>query len=105
MNPINPAVNMQLQFEPSQSPLANEFYQKTMPIYAAIQEINPSYKQTVGQVIFDNVTKLTGAATAPKITGMLIDLPCTEIQNYCRSYDLFASRVTQAQQMLAQQQS
>jgi Poly-adenylate binding protein, unique domain len=50
-----------------------------MPIYAAITEINPSYKQIVGSTIFEFVTRLAGQQYAPKITGMLIDLPIVEI--------------------------
>lgn len=83
--------------------MANEFYNKTMPIYAAITEINPTYKQTVGTCIFEFVTKLVGQQYAPKITGMLIDLPIPEIQRYVTNFNLFAERVHQAQQLLQQQ--
>merc|ERR1712139_211875 len=87
----------QLQIVQSNDPNSNDFYAKTMPIYAAITEINPSYKQIVGSNIFEFVTKLVGTQFAPKITGMLIDLPIVEIQRYCTNFDLFAQRVQQAQ--------
>ena len=77
------------QFTPSQDPLSSEYYSKTMPIFAAIVEMNPSYKQTVGSCIFEFVTKIVGPQFAPKITGMLIDLPIAEIQRYCTNFDLF----------------
>lgn len=63
------------QFVPSQEPMSQELYAKTALIYAAIVEMNPTYKQTVGSTIFEFVTKLVGPQFAPKITGMLIDLP------------------------------
>ena len=59
----------------------------------AIVPINPGYKNTVGSTIFEFVTKIVGPNYAPKITGMLIDLPITDIQKYCTDYDLFVHRV------------
>jgi RNA recognition motif-containing protein len=100
--PGAPAQNM-LQFTPSNDPMSAEFYAKTMPIYAAITEINPSYKQTVGSTIFEFVTKMVGNTNAPKITGMLIDLPIIEIQRFVTNFDLLAQRVNQAQTLLQQQ--
>merc|ERR1719213_1123151 len=97
--------NMQINFVPSSDPMASELYSKTMPIYAAITEINPSYKQTVGSTIFEFVTKLVGPQFAPKITGMLIDLPIVEIQRYVTNFDLLSQRVQQAQGLLQQQAS
>ena len=84
--------------------MAQELYTKTMPIYNANTEINPSYKQTVGSTIFEFVTKIVGPQFAPKITGMLIDLPIVEIQRYVTNFDLFSQRVQQAQVLLSQQQ-
>jgi len=96
---------MPVNFTPNSDPVAAEFYSKTMPIYAAISEINPTYKQLVGQHIFEFVTKLVGAQMAPKITGMLIDLPIPEIQRYVTDWGLFGQRVTQAQELLNRQQA
>ncbi len=45
---------------PSFHPDANEFYKKVLLIYAAITEINPTYKQTVGSCIIEFVAKLVG---------------------------------------------
>lgn len=83
--------------------MAQELYTKTMPIYNAITEINPSYKQTVGSTIFEFVTRIVGHQFAPKITGMLIDLPIVEIQRYVTNFDLFQQRVQQAQVLLSNQ--
>lgn len=91
------------QVTPSNDPNANGFYSKTMPIYAAITEINPNYKNTVGGAIFQFVTQIVGQDFGPKVTGMLIDLPIAEIQKFVTNYDLFQQRVQQAQQLLVQQ--
>lgn len=98
-----PMAQTSVQYAPSNEPMSAELYAKTLPIYAAIVEINPSYKQTVGSCIFEFVTKIVGPQYAPKITGMLIDLPIAEIQRYCTNFDLFQQRVQQAQTLLQQQ--
>lgn len=64
--------------------------------------MNPQYKQTVGGAIFEFVQSLVHGY-APKVTGMLIDLPVPEIQKYMVSFDLFFQRVSQATQLLEQQ--
>ena len=63
----------------------------------AVQERNPNLKDQVGQIIFDYIEKMVGQERAPKITGMLIDLPIPEIQRYVTNFNLFAERVHQAQ--------
>ena len=50
--------------------------------------MNPQYKQTVGGAIFEFVQNLVHGY-APKVTGMLIDLPVAEIQKYMVNFDLF----------------
>jgi hypothetical protein len=40
---------------------------------------NPNYKGQVGEFIYEYVETLIGEEKAPKITGMLIDLPVTDI--------------------------
>lgn len=60
----------------------------TVPILGAVTELNPAYKQTVGGAIFESVQKIVGDF-APKVTGMLIDLPVPEIQKYMVNFDLF----------------
>lgn len=76
--------------------MSNEFYSKTMPIFNAVTEINPSYKNLVGSCIYEFVTKIAGPQIAPKITGMLIDLPILEIQRYMTNFDLLVQRISQA---------
>jgi hypothetical protein len=38
---------------------------------------------------------------APKITGMLIDLPIYEIHSYMKSYDILIQRVSEAKELLS----
>ena len=66
-----------------------------------VTELYPNYKQTVGGIIFESVQKMVGDY-APKVTGMLIDLPVPEIKKYMVDFDLFLSRVNQATQLLQQ---
>jgi hypothetical protein len=84
----------------SNDPKSQEFYSKTMPIFATITEINPSYKKTVGVAIFKFVTQIVGKDLSPEITGILIDLPIKEIHRFCKNYDLFQLRVQQALDVL-----
>ena len=90
---------MQVNFVQSRDPASADFYKKAMPIYNAITEMNPTYKNLVGSCIFEFVQKLQGQQ-APKITGMLIDLPVSEIQRFIVNYDLFVQRVGQAHTLL-----
>jgi len=61
-----------------QDPVVRNFYDATLKLVPSVKAENPHLKQQVGNAIFDFVTKLKGAALAPKITGMLIDLPLEE---------------------------
>jgi len=53
-----------------------------LQILPAVHPNNPNYKAQVGEVIYEFVEKIAGDEKAPKITGMLIDLPIEEIQQY-----------------------
>jgi hypothetical protein len=64
--------------------------------------MNPNYKTLVGGAIYEFVFSLV-EGLAPKVTGMLIDLPVPEIQKYLVNFDLFLQRVSQAIQLLQQQ--
>ena len=69
----------QLNVAPSNDPASQEYYASTMQVYCAVNEINPNYKPTVGSAIFEFVGRRVGIQFAPKITGMLIDLPLQQI--------------------------
>ena len=58
------------------------FYANTLKLVPSVVPANPHMKQQVGNAIFDFVTKLKGSQFAPKITGMLIDLPHDDIKGF-----------------------
>lgn len=68
----------------------------------SIKENNPAeiIKENVGNLIYSFVEILAGKNTAPKITGMLIDLPNHEIKQYLQSYDNFRKSVEDAKALL-----
>ena len=49
---------------------------------------NPNYPNSVGEEIFEFVEGLVGEH-APKVTGMLIDLPIEEIHAFLSDYKMF----------------
>lgn len=101
-----PAVGGQapVQMPQTQDPAAAAFYAKTHKIVPSVKADNPHLKQHVGNAIFDFVTQLRGQALAPKITGMLIDLPLEETQMYLMNYPEFVKKVNEAANLLTQMQ-
>lgn len=76
------------------------FYEKSMKLVPSVRPENHYLKTSVGNVIFDFVCKAKGQAVAPKITGMLIDLPLDEIRIYLTNYTEFMRKVHQASDLL-----
>lgn len=66
-----------------------------MPLMPAIVEQNIFYKQHVGQCIFTAVENLLGldSQMAPKVTGMLIELPIEEVRIFLQDYQVLSVRV------------
>jgi len=58
----------------------------TSRIIAAVNDKNPMYKDQVGQLIFEYVEGMVGPERAPKITGMLIELPIPQIHLYMQNF-------------------
>lgn len=82
---------------------ANQRYlMSTSRILPAVQENNPHMTDQVGQCIFDWILQMVGAEMAPKITGMLIDLPIGQIKQYLSSYDALQIKVNEAKEHLRQ---
>ena len=50
----------------------------------------------VGEFIYPYVENLVGEANAPKITGMLIDLPLEEIKHYLYDFNRLYMKVGEA---------
>eukprot|EP00351_Strombidinopsis_sp_SopsisLIS2011_P001952 CAMPEP_0116882214 /NCGR_PEP_ID=MMETSP0463-20121206/14409_1 /TAXON_ID=181622 /ORGANISM="Strombidinopsis sp, Strain SopsisLIS2011" /LENGTH=465 /DNA_ID=CAMNT_0004535101 /DNA_START=398 /DNA_END=1798 /DNA_ORIENTATION=+ len=66
---------------------ASSFLTATSRIMPSIQEANHKYKEQVGNCIYDFVLQQVGQERAPKVTGMLIDLPIEEIKMYMANFD------------------
>lgn len=73
-------------------------------LIAAVNEKNPYLKDQVGHLIYDYVQSLIGQDKAPKITGMLIELPVQQIRQYMSSFDALNLKVQEANQLLQQQE-
>ena len=66
----------------------------------AIVPQNPNIKQFVGEFIYEYVEKFVGEDYAPKITGMLIDLPIDEIKSYLYDFFKLQQKIFEARQIL-----
>ena len=92
--------SIQNQSQPqAQLTIDQKFVMTTNVILPAIIPDNPNYKDQVGTVLYEFVNQLVGLK-APKITGMLIDLPINDIQLIMQNYELFKTRVSQASELL-----
>jgi hypothetical protein len=59
-------------------------------------------KELIGNVIYKHVEKLVGDTKAPKITGMLIDLPEVELNYSISQWVNFEQKVMSAHQLITQ---
>jgi len=73
-------------------------YQCHQYFNAVIPE-NPNYREQVGTVLFPFIEQIIGHK-APKVTGMLIDLPIEDIKQIMQDWNLFNTRVQQASELL-----
>merc|ERR1712113_76090 len=88
--------------QPQPQTIDQKYLMTTNQILPAIVSENPNYKNQVGTVLYEFVHQLVGQ-NAPKVTGMLIDLPISDIQLIMQSYELFKTRVGQANELICQQ--
>lgn len=58
-------------------------------------------KDLVGNTIYKHVEKIVGEAKAPKITGMLIDLPEVELNYSVSKWNNFEQKVLSAFQLIS----
>jgi len=72
--------------------------QKLLP---GVTHDNPHYQTQVGEFIFEHVEKMADAQ-APKITGMLIDLPLEEIKEYLVDFNKLKQKVVEARRLLGE---
>jgi len=83
-------------------PFPQMYAQKGGFLLPAVTKSNPNYKNQVGEFIFEYVEKIAGEQKAPKITGMLIDLPIEEIQAYLQDFSKLEEKVKEAEILLTQ---
>lgn len=58
-----------------------------------VDKNNPNYKAQVGEIIYEYVEKISDETHAPKITGMLIDLPLEDIKAYLSNFNILEEKV------------
>lgn len=63
---------------------------------------NPYLKEQVGQAIFEFVSLIVPTERAPKITGMLIELPVDQIKSFMGSFEALTAKVSEATTLIDQ---
>jgi hypothetical protein len=92
------------QIPTNMPPHIQEYMQKGGFLLPAVVPQNPNYKGQVGEFIYEYVETIAGEERAPKITGMLIDLPIEEIKGYLLDYGKLNQKVSEAVILLSGQQ-
>merc|ERR1711990_880045 len=87
---------MQQQMNQGQMSVAQQYTQSTLRYIPAINSNNPHMKQQVGGCIYEYVQRLVGDDKAPKITGMLIELPVNQIKEYMMDFNNLKHKVQEA---------
>lgn len=81
-----PGMPQQMRPGPPQPPMqagpAGTYVQSAFKLLPSVTEKNPYLKEQVGHLIYDFVQGIIGVDKAPKITGMLIELPVAQIKEY-----------------------
>jgi hypothetical protein len=96
--PIAPHQNM----PQAMNPVAMQYQQQTAPLIPSISEKNPYLKERVGECIFPFIKNFVGNERAPKITGMLIELPVEQIKLYMMNFDNLSLKVKEANDLINQ---
>ena len=82
------------------APIHIQYQQKTQGIYHLAAPQNPNYKSQIGEAIYEYVEIIAGEDNAPKVTGMLIDLPIEDIKAYLVNYGVLQEKVREAMELL-----
>jgi len=101
--PTMPAMPVAPQQMTANMPVAQKYQLAAAKYLPAVDDRNPLMKEQVGNTIYEYVTELVGQQKAPKITGMLINLPLEQVRQFMRSYDALRLKVTEANQLLEHQ--
>jgi hypothetical protein len=91
-----PMMPNQMQMGQQNMPIAQKYQATTMKFIPALNPNNPHLKQQVGGCIYEYVNHLVGEDKAPKITGMLIELPVAQIKEYMTDYNNLQAKVQEA---------
>lgn len=70
-----PGMPVPPQMNTANMTVAQKYQAAASKYIAAVDERNPHMKEQVGNTIYEYITELVGQQKAPKITGMLINLP------------------------------
>jgi len=91
------------QARPQPSGPQQNYVAQAGKLLPSVSERNPYLKEQVGHLIYDFVQGIIGVDKAPKITGMLIELPVTQIKEYLTSYEGLEMKVREANNLLDQE--
>lgn len=61
-------------------------------------------REMIGNIIFEHVEKIAGTLKAPKLTGMVIDLPDGELFDAISTYEKLDQKIKVATTMLIEPQ-
>ena len=82
-------------------PFINTYNLKGFGFLPVVVPENPNLKQFVGEFIYEFVEQIIGEERAPKVTGMLIDLPIEEIKGYLYDFFKLQQKIAEALQILS----
>lgn len=88
---------------PNIPPMVAEYNARGYQLVPAVAPGNPNYKAQVGEFIYEYVERIAGEEKAPKITGMLIDLPIDEIKGYLTDFVKLQAKINEATSLLSNQ--
>ena len=72
----------------------------TQKLLPSVTERNPYLKDQVGQAIFEFVNMMVPPERAPKITGMLIELPVDQIKAFMGNLNSLRAKVSEATDLI-----
>lgn len=91
--PQMPAPSMPMPYPPHQNPnmrgsnnYAYQYQLKAAQLLPSILPNNRQYKQKVGELIYPYIAKMAPIDRAPRLTGMLIELPIEQVREYLGSF-------------------
>jgi RNA recognition motif-containing protein len=82
------------------NPMVVQYMQTCGRLLPAVTEKNPYLKEKVGETIFPFIRSMIGNERAPKITGMLIELPVEPIKAYMSNFDNLHCKVKEASDLI-----